>query len=881
MAAGRIKGITIEIGGDTSKLENALKGVDSNIRKTQSSLKDVNKLLKLDPTNTNLLTQKQKLLGKEIDETKNRLNTLKDAAANVTPEDIGQEKYDALQREIIDTESELKSLEGQAASAASVLGSQMQVAGEKITEVGQNVTAVGKELTTKLTLPLVAVGAAGVKSFAEVDKTMQLTNKTMGNTEEEAQLLSTAMKSAASNSTFGMNDAATATLNFARAGLDAEEAASALAPAMNLAAGEGGSLDTVSAGLVATINGFHGSFDEAADYADVFAAACNNSALDVDNLSSAMGVAAPIFSSAGYSVNDAALYMGIMANAGIEADKAANSLKTGLARLVSPAKEGADMMDALGISVTNADGTMKDSKQIQQELHDAFGKLSESEQIAAASAIFGKNQMAPWLALINTAPNEVGELSDSLENCSGTTEEMSKAMMSGFGGSLEKLKSSIDVLVTSIGEALAPTIQKVADFIQGLVDKFNSLTPAQQQTIAQIGLFLAALGPVITIVGGIISVIGTVVGAIGTVISAVSAVGAVMSAGGGAAAALGAAVAALGGPVTVVTGIIVGLIAVGALVIANWGKIKTFAATAWNAIKTTITNVVNNIKTTLTNVWNAIKTTITNVINAIKAKISSVWNAIKTTVTTVMNAIRNTITTVWNAAKSTVSNVVNGIKTAVSSGFNATKNTVTNVMNGIKAIITSVWNEAKSTVSNVVNGIKTTISSGFNAAKSTVTNIFTAIKNKIKSVMDGAKSAVSSAISAIKSKFHFSWSLPRLKLPHISISGKFSINPPSVPHFSISWRKTAMENGLIFTNPTIFGMMNGKYQGAGDAGAEALIGVNSLQRKITEAVTNAGSMSPDAIYAAVKAGMEDANVGIYLREREIGRTMRDMGVLFQ
>lgn len=266
----------------------------------------------------------------------------------------------------------------------------------------------------------------------------------------------------------------------------------------------------MSAGLVATINGFHGSFEDAGHYADVFAAACNNSALDVDSLSHAMSVAAPIFSSAGYSVNDAALYMGVMANNGIDADKAANSLKTGLARLVSPAKEGAEMMDKLGISVTNSDGTMKSSIQIQKELHDAFGKLSESEQIAAASAIFGKNQMAPWLALINTAPEDVGKLDASLSSCAGTTDQMAEAMMSGFGGSLEKLKSSIDVLVTSIGEALAPTIQKVAEFIQGLVDKFNALTPAQQETIVKIGLVVAALGPLLIVVGKVISSIGTI-----------------------------------------------------------------------------------------------------------------------------------------------------------------------------------------------------------------------------------------------------------------------------------------------------------------------------------------------------------------------------------
>jgi len=514
LAGGRIKGITIEIGGDTTKLEASLKSVNQEIKGTESKLKDINKLLKMDPGNTELLSQKYKTLQQEIKATKEKLDTLKEASkqADQALKDgtISKEQYDALQREIAETEQSLKSLEQEYKNFGSVQAQQIAAAGEKMKELGGKVEDAGKTLTTHVTLPLAAVGAAGVKSFAEVDKTMQLTNKTMGNTEEQAELLNKAMKDAAANSTFGMKDAATATLNFARAGLDAEQATSALAPAMNLAAGEGGDLDTVSAGLVATINGFHGSFEDAGHYADVFAAACNNSALDVDSLSHAMSVAAPIFSSAGYSVNDAALYMGVMANNGIDADKAANSLKTGLARLVSPAKEGAEMMDKLGISVTNSDGTMKSSIQIQKELHDAFGKLSESEQIAAASAIFGKNQMAPWLALINTAPEDVGKLDASLSSCAGTTHQMAEAMMSGFGGSLEKLKSSIDVLVTSIGEALAPTIQKVAEFIQGLVDKFNALTPAQQETIVKIGLVVAALGPLLIVVGKVISSIGTI-----------------------------------------------------------------------------------------------------------------------------------------------------------------------------------------------------------------------------------------------------------------------------------------------------------------------------------------------------------------------------------
>ena len=458
MAAGRrIAGVTIEIDGNTTKLTQALAGVDKSLKNTQNQLKDVDRLLKIKPTSTELLTQKQKGLQKAIGDTKTRLQELK----SVNKDAVSPEQWDSVQREIIETEGKLKSLESQAATSASVLGSKMQVVGNTLKDVGSHLTEIGTSLTQKLTVPLVAVGGIAVAKFAEVDKTMQLTNKTMGNTADQADMLNKAMKDAASNSTFGMNDAATATLNFARAGLNAEEAAAALAPAMNLAAGEGGNLDTVSAGLVATINGFGGSFSEAGNYADVFANACNNSALDVDSLASSMSIAAPVFSAAGYSINDAALYMGVMANAGIDANVAANSLKSGFARLVSPSKEAADMMKKLGISVKNSDGSMKDSTQIQEELHDAFAGLSESEQLAAASAIFGKNQMAPWLALINTAPSDVNELSTAL-GTQGTTTEMASAMMGGFGGSIEKLKSSIDVLATSLGEALAPTIQQVA-----------------------------------------------------------------------------------------------------------------------------------------------------------------------------------------------------------------------------------------------------------------------------------------------------------------------------------------------------------------------------------------------------------------------------------
>lgn len=570
--ADRFRGITIEIDGNTTKLETALKRVDRETRALDRELRKVDKALKFNPTSVSLWEEKQRLLTKQVDETGSKLEKLKQAQDKMDADgvDKNSEEYRNLQREIALTEAEQKKFEKELRKIGNV---KLHALGEQFKQVGQKMTEAGKNLSMKVTAPLVAVGAVGAQKFAEVDKVMQLTNSTMGNTSEQADLLNNAMKSAAASSTYGMNDAAQATLNFARAGLDAEQAAAALAPAMALAAGEGGDLDTVSAGLVATINGFHGSFEDASNYADVFANACNNSALDVNSLADAMSVAAPIFSSAGYEVKDAALYMGVMANSGIEANKAANSLKTGLARLVSPSKEGAAMLDKLNISVTNADGTMKDSVEIQADLNKAFSQLSESEQLAAASAIFGKSQMAPWLALINTAPADVEKLNVALDE-NGTALEMQGAMMSGFGGSLEKLKSGLDVAATSLGEALAPAILAVANGIQKLVDWFNNLSPTAQRVIAVIGVIAAAIGPLLVIVGTLASSIGSIINLVGMIAPMLGGVG--------------TAVGALSsGALLPIIAIIGAVIAIGVLLYKNWDLIKAKATQFAKSVKAT------------------------------------------------------------------------------------------------------------------------------------------------------------------------------------------------------------------------------------------------------------------------------------------------------
>lgn len=266
--------------------------------------------------------------------------------------------------------------------------------------------------------------------------------------------------------------------------------------------------------------------------------------------------------------------------------------------------------------------------------------------------------------------------------------------------------------------------------------------------------------------------------------------------------------------------------------------IKNTFTTIWKAIKTVVSTAINNIQTVITTVWNAIVSFLKPILEGIKNTFTIVWNAIKSTISTVLNAIQTTITNIWNAIKTTVTNVINSIKSVISSVFNAIKSTISSILNSIKSTFTSIWNSIKSTVSNVINGVKSTISSGLNAAKSTVSNVLGAIKEKFSSIFEGAKNIVSNAINRIKSFFNFSWSLPHLKLPHISISGSFSLTPPSVPHFGIDWYKKAMDDGMIMNQPTIFGYnaKSNQFLAGGEAGSETVVGTQSLMDMIRVAV---------------------------------------------
>lgn len=330
MAANRIKGITIEIGGDTTKLQTALKGVNTEIRNTQSQLKDVNKLLKLDPGNTELIAQKHRLLGQAVDETKQKLETLKTAQQQADEAlrngSISKDQYDALQREIIETEQELRRLEEQANQSATAL-QKISATGEKLKTVGDNISGVGQKLLP-VTGAVAAAGVASVKTAADFEASMSKVSAVSGATGGDLEALTKKAREMGSKTKFSASEAAEAMNYMAMAGWKTEDMLGGIEGVMNLAAASGEDLATTSDIVTDALTAFGLTASDSGHFADVLAAASSNANTNVSMMGETFKYCAPIAGSLGFSVEDTAEAIGLMANAGIKSTQAGTSLRT-------------------------------------------------------------------------------------------------------------------------------------------------------------------------------------------------------------------------------------------------------------------------------------------------------------------------------------------------------------------------------------------------------------------------------------------------------------------------------------------------------------------------------------------------------------------------
>lgn len=627
MAGAKIRGITIEIGADTSKFASSLKSLNSTINSTKTQLRDIDRLLKFNPGNTELLTQKQKLLAKEIAATKEKLQELKAAQSQV---EKGSEQWDALQREIIATEQNLDGLQAEMRSFGSVASQVIKAAGQKMQEFGNKVSDAGRKmqpLSAAAGGVLTSLVGLGYKAVTTADDLNTLAKQTGISTEEIQKM------------------------------------------------------------------------KYASDLVDV----------SFEDISAA------------------------------------------LRKMKPKMDESNETFKSLGVSVTNADGSLRD---VTSVFYDSVAALSqienETERDQVAMELFGKSadQLAGVIDDGGKALNEYGQQAEEL---GVIMSQDTLDALNETNDTIDQLKANLGGTLAQIGadvaSVLAPALEKAAVFIGQVTEKLRALTPAQTETIMKVLGVVAAIAPVLIIGGKIISGIGMLVSAIGTVVGV------------------------LGGPLTIA---IAAAVAAGILIYKNWDKIKAAAQRMWQSVNVAF----ENLKTTIVTAW-----------ENVKAKTTEAWENVKTGVT---NGITN--------AKDAVTNVISTIKTKIYSTWDAIRTKTSSAFNAIKTAITNPIQQAKNTISGIIDTVK-----GF-------------FPIQLGKIFDG------------------------IQLPHFKIDGgelPWGVGGKGrAPTVSIEWYRKAMQNAYMLDGASIFGAMNGRLLGGGEAGRELVISYDKLAQMMGGGTTN-------------------------------------------
>lgn len=625
--ASRIQGITVEIGGDTTKLQNALKGVNGHIKSTQSQLKDVNKLLKLDPGNTELLAQKHKLLAEAVGETKEKLATLKMAAEQANTAlangEISQEQYDALQREIVETEQDLKNLETQANQSATAV-QKIATAGEKLKTTGDNISSAGQKLFP-VTAGVTALGTASVTTAANFESSMSQVQATMGITKDSMSkingqsvntmdTLSKLAKKMGAETAFSASECAEALNYLALAGYDTQQMCDTLPTVLNLAAAGDIQLASASDMVTDAMSALGIGVDEAGTMVDQMAKTASTTNTSVAQLGEGIltiGATAKSIKGGTAELNTA---LGILANNGIKGAEGGTHLRNIILSLQSPTDAAAKQMEALGISVYDSEGNMRSLNDILGDLNTSMDGMTSAEKSNIISTIFNKTDLSSVNALLANTGSTWDDLQQKITDSGGAAQQMADTQLDNLQGQITILKSALEGLAISFGELLMPAIKQIVGWVQKFVDFLNSLDEGTKKTIVTIALVVAALGPVLIVIGKVIS-------AVGTIMTIVPKIAGVINTVKGAFAALNATM--LANPIVLIIAAIAALVAAFIYLWNNCDGFRQFWIDLWE-----------NVKQVAITVWNAIKEFFSQVWEAIKTIFSTVFEVIKTLVTT-------------------------------------------------------------------------------------------------------------------------------------------------------------------------------------------------------------------------------------------------------
>ena len=808
--ANRIKGITVEIGGDTTGLDKALKTVNTSIRSTQSALKDVNRLLKLDPSNTELLSQKQRLLKDAIAATKEKLDSLKVAQEQAKQQlengELGQDKYNALQREIVETEEELRRLQQEAATTNTVL-SKIDVAGQKMETVGNSIAGAGKKMMGVTTV-IGGVGVAAVKTAADFDSAMSQVVAVSGATGKDFDALRNKAREMGAKTKFSATEAAEAMNYMAMAGWKTEDMLDGIEGVMNLAAASGEDLATTSDIVTDALTAFGLSAKDSGHFADILAAASSNANTNVSMMGETFKYCAPIAGALGFSAEDTAEAIGLMANAGIKSSQAGTALRTIMNNLAGDVKISGKAIGDVTIATTNADGSMRDLSDILSDCRSAFRNLTESEKAQAAESLVGKNAMSGFLALMNAGQGDIDKLSSAIDNCDGSAEKMATTMQDNLAGQLTILKSQLQELAISFGDILMPAIRSIVSKLQGFVDKLNGMDEGTKRTIVTIALLVASIGPLLVIIGTAISKIGVAMQGFVKLANGISKLKVAVQGGTGVLGKLGAALGGISAPVLAVVAVIAVLVAAFVhlwktnegfrdAIIGTWNRIKDTISgfcqgivDRLNALGFQFTDIVDVLKTVwdgfcqvLAPIFEGVFNNIANILSTVTGVITGIldvfigiftgnwsqaWTGVKEIFSSIWNGISSFFTNILNVIKGVADVVLGWFGTSWNEVWTNIKTFFEGIWNGIATFFTTIWETLKNVVTVGIMAIGSILSAAFDIitlpfrliwenCKEIIISVWDAIKSKVTTVIHAVASVISTVMNAIKTIFSTVW----------------------------------------------------------------------------------------------------------------------------
>lgn len=632
----------------------------------------------------------------------------------------------------------VKNLLVRAGADFSELQKEMQKAEKFMKSAGKQITDIGKTLTVGITTPLLGLGTISVKTATDFQESMSKVSAISGATGDDLERLTDMAKQMGATTKFSASESAEAFQYMAMAGWKTEDMLSGISGIMNLAAASGEDLAIVSDICTDALTAFGMSAEESGRFADILASASSNANTNVSMLGESFKYVAPLCGSMGYSAEDASIALSLMANAGIKGSQSGTSLKTALTNMLSPTSSMASVMEEYGLSLTNADGSMKSLQDVMIMLREKMGGLDEATQGAAASTLFGKEALAGMLAIINASDADFEKLTTAIYNCDGTAQNMAETMQNNLNGKLTQLKSALEGVAISFGEVLIPMLMKVVESITNVVQKFANLDEGTRKLILIIGAIATSIGPLLLVIGKLITTGSKIAGWGKGVATAMK--GVMVGTKG-----IGTVMTTVFGPGGVILLVIAGIAALVAGFMYLWNTnedFKNFFINTWNAIVEFMTPILEYLKTVIVQCWVDITTMLQPYIDEIKTFIVEAWNFILTTIVPILNNIWSAIVTAWQYIWDTLQPILSQLKETISAAWDFILTIISIALDKISTIVSLGF--------EIVKGIFTAVTS---AIKFIWDNFGDLIVSKIKNVWDTVAGVVSGASKVLQGIF--------------------------------------------------------------------------------------------------------------------------------